>query len=58
MPRWEMGEGMTMALRQFREPRRLANPWLLTLPFIGSTGNYPSGGRGQGEVKKGINVLL
>jgi sterol desaturase/sphingolipid hydroxylase (fatty acid hydroxylase superfamily) len=40
-------EGMTIGLSQFREPRRLTFPWLLVLPFIGKTGNYPIGGRGQ-----------
>lgn len=39
-------EGMTIGLRQFREPRRLSFPWLLVLPFIGKTGNYPISRRG------------
>jgi len=40
-------EGMTIGLSQFREPGRLTFPWLLILPFIGKTGNYPMTGRGQ-----------
>jgi sterol desaturase/sphingolipid hydroxylase (fatty acid hydroxylase superfamily) len=40
-------EGMSIGLRQFREPERLTFPWLLILPFIGKTDNYPIGGRGQ-----------
>jgi sterol desaturase/sphingolipid hydroxylase (fatty acid hydroxylase superfamily) len=40
-------EGMSIGLRQFRDVRRLTFPWLLVLPFIGKTGNYPIGGRGQ-----------
>ena len=40
-------EGMSIGLRQFREPGRLTFPWLLILPLIGKTDNYPIGGRGQ-----------
>jgi sterol desaturase/sphingolipid hydroxylase (fatty acid hydroxylase superfamily) len=39
-------EGMTIGLSQFRDPGRLSFPWLLILPFIGKTGNYPISGRG------------
>jgi sterol desaturase/sphingolipid hydroxylase (fatty acid hydroxylase superfamily) len=39
-------EGMSIGLRQFREAGRLSFPWLLILPFIGKTGNYPISGRG------------
>ena len=33
--------GMTIGLYQFRNPARLSLPWMLALPFIGSTGEYP-----------------
>ena len=33
--------GMTIGLHQFRNPARLSLPWMLALPFIGSTGEYP-----------------
>ena len=33
--------GMTIGLAQFRDPERLTLPWILVLPFVGSTGNYP-----------------
>jgi sterol desaturase/sphingolipid hydroxylase (fatty acid hydroxylase superfamily) len=39
-------EGMTIGLSQFRDPGRLSFPWLLILPFIGKTGNYPLSRRG------------
>ena len=42
-------EGMSIGLGQFREARRLSFPWLLILPFIGKTGNYPISRRGQRE---------
>jgi sterol desaturase/sphingolipid hydroxylase (fatty acid hydroxylase superfamily) len=34
---------MTIGLSQFRDPRRLALPRLLVLPFIGQAGKYPLG---------------
>jgi sterol desaturase/sphingolipid hydroxylase (fatty acid hydroxylase superfamily) len=34
-------EGMTIGLRQFREPERLTLPRLLALPFFGDIGSYP-----------------
>ena len=40
-------EGMTIGLRQFRDPGRLTLPWLLVLRFIGKTGNYPISRRGR-----------
>lgn len=40
-------EGMSIGLRQFREAGRLTFPWLLVLPFIGKTDNYPMMGRRQ-----------
>jgi sterol desaturase/sphingolipid hydroxylase (fatty acid hydroxylase superfamily) len=40
-------EGMSIGLRHFREAERLTFRWLLVLPFIGKTGNYPMTGRGQ-----------
>jgi sterol desaturase/sphingolipid hydroxylase (fatty acid hydroxylase superfamily) len=33
--------GMTIGLRQFRDPGRLTFPRLLALPFSGDTGSYP-----------------
>ena len=42
-------EGMTIGLGQFRDAKRLTLPWMLALPFIGKTGNYPIGGRGGRE---------
>jgi len=39
-------EGMTIGLSQFREARRLTLPWLLVLPFVGTTGDYPITARG------------
>jgi len=33
-------EGMTIGLTQFRDAKRLTLPWLLALPFIGTTGEY------------------
>ncbi|MEW6324969.1 MAG: sterol desaturase family protein [Nitrospirota bacterium] len=38
--------GMTLGLDQFRNPARLTLPWMLALPFVGETGNYPIG-RGE-----------
>jgi sterol desaturase/sphingolipid hydroxylase (fatty acid hydroxylase superfamily) len=32
---------MTIGLSQFRDPRVERLPWMLALPFVGSTGNYP-----------------
>ncbi len=40
-------KAMTIGLRQFRNASRLTLPWLLALPFIGKTGNYPIGRRGE-----------
>lgn len=34
-------EGMTLGLNQFRNPDRLTLPWILALPFVGGTGDYP-----------------
>jgi sterol desaturase/sphingolipid hydroxylase (fatty acid hydroxylase superfamily) len=34
-------EGMTIGLRQFRDPTRLTLPRLLALPFFGHVGSYP-----------------
>ncbi len=34
-------EGMTIGLKQFRDPKRLTLPWMLALPFKGKTGDYP-----------------
>jgi sterol desaturase/sphingolipid hydroxylase (fatty acid hydroxylase superfamily) len=34
-------EGMTLGLKQFRDPDRLTFIGLLTLPFVGGPGNYP-----------------
>ena len=34
-------KGMTVGLNQFRNPDRLTLPWVLALPFVGGTGNYP-----------------
>ncbi len=42
-------EGMSIGLRQCREPGRLSFPWLLIMPFIGKTGNYPISRRGKGN---------
>ncbi|MCF8143397.1 MAG: sterol desaturase family protein [Deltaproteobacteria bacterium] len=39
-------EQMTIGLNQFRDPSRLTLPWLLALPFIGTTGSYAIGKRG------------
>jgi sterol desaturase/sphingolipid hydroxylase (fatty acid hydroxylase superfamily) len=33
--------GMTLGLDQFRDPARLTLPWMLALPFVGTTGAYP-----------------
>lgn len=33
--------GMVLGLDQFRNPDRLTLPWMLALPFVGSTGRYP-----------------
>lgn len=35
--------GITLGLNQFRNPERLTLPWMLMLPFVGKTGNYPLG---------------
>jgi len=40
-------EGMTIGLNQFREEKRFELPWMLMVPFIGKTGNYAIGRRGQ-----------
>ncbi len=34
-------EDMTIGLTQFRDPKRLTLPWMLALPFVGKTGEYP-----------------
>jgi sterol desaturase/sphingolipid hydroxylase (fatty acid hydroxylase superfamily) len=34
-------EGMVLGLEQFRDPTRLTLAWMLALPFVGKTGNYP-----------------
>lgn len=39
-------EGMTIGLSQFRDPCKLTLPWMLALPFIGKTGDYPINRRG------------
>ena len=39
-------EGMTIGLKQFRDPKRLTLPWMLALPFTGKTGDYPINRRG------------
>jgi len=39
-------EQMTIGLNQFRDPSRLTLPWLLALPFMGTTGSYAIGKRG------------
>jgi sterol desaturase/sphingolipid hydroxylase (fatty acid hydroxylase superfamily) len=39
-------EGMTIGLRQFRDPLKLTLPWMLALPFIGKGGNYAINRRG------------
>jgi sterol desaturase/sphingolipid hydroxylase (fatty acid hydroxylase superfamily) len=36
-------EGMTIGLRQFREPEGLTLPRLLVLPFVGDVGSYSFG---------------
>jgi sterol desaturase/sphingolipid hydroxylase (fatty acid hydroxylase superfamily) len=43
--------GMTIGLNQFRDPNQLTLPWMLALPFVGKTGNYPINRRGakQGQ---------
>ncbi len=40
-------EGMAIGLKQFRDPKRLTLPWMLALPFIGKTGDYPINRRGS-----------
>ena len=42
-------DGMIIGLGQFRDAKKLTLPWMLALPFIGKTGNYPIGGRGGRE---------
>jgi sterol desaturase/sphingolipid hydroxylase (fatty acid hydroxylase superfamily) len=34
-------ENMTIGLSQFRDEKRLTLPWLLALPFVGKSGQYP-----------------
>jgi len=34
-------EGMTIGLGQYRDPRRLALPWLLAMPFVGKPRGQP-----------------
>ena len=41
-------EGMIIGLTQFRDPKRLTLPWMLALPFVGKTGEYPINRRGDG----------
>jgi len=40
-------EGMTIGLKQFRDPKRLTLPWMLALPFMGKAGDYPINRRGS-----------
>ena len=42
-------EGMTLGLAQFRDPKRLTLPWMLALPFVGKTSEYPINRRGDGK---------
>ncbi len=42
-------EGMTIGLTQFRDPKRLTLLWMLALPFVGKTGEYPINRRGDGK---------
>lgn len=42
-------EDMTIGLTQFRDPKRLTLPWMLALPFVGKTGEYPINRRGGAE---------
>jgi sterol desaturase/sphingolipid hydroxylase (fatty acid hydroxylase superfamily) len=43
-------EGMTIGLTQFRDERLVERlPWMLALPFIGATGDYPPDRRGEAE---------
>jgi sterol desaturase/sphingolipid hydroxylase (fatty acid hydroxylase superfamily) len=42
-------EGMTIGLNQFRDASRLTLPWMLALPFVGKTGNYPINRRGAAD---------
>ena len=41
-------EAMAIGLGQFRDRRRQTLGWLLALPFLGGTGTYPLGQRGNG----------
>jgi sterol desaturase/sphingolipid hydroxylase (fatty acid hydroxylase superfamily) len=44
-------EGMTVGLEQFRDERRTERlHWLLLLPFVGRSGDYPVNRRGPGVV--------
>jgi len=40
-------EQMTIGLNQFREPSLLTLPRIIALPFVGKTGSYPIGRRGD-----------
>ncbi len=40
-------EGMTIGLRQFRDPRRLTLPCILAMPFVGKPGGYPMNPRSR-----------
>lgn len=40
-------EQMTIGLNQFRDPSLLTLPRMMALPFVGITGNYPIGRRGN-----------
>jgi sterol desaturase/sphingolipid hydroxylase (fatty acid hydroxylase superfamily) len=43
-------EGMTIGLEQFRDERRADRlHWMLALPFVGPTGDYPVNRGGEGE---------
>lgn len=46
---------MVIGLAQFRNPKKLTLPWMLALPFIGSTGSYPISGHGK-LLKKNKNT--
>lgn len=42
-------EGMTIGLSQFRDERVDRLPWMLALPFVGQTGDYPVNRPGLGD---------
>ena len=49
-------EGMTIGLSQFRDPRRLALPRLLVLPFTGEPGSYAIGRWGREPRKRQVDA--